>query len=180
MGPNTLSGHLSVIYTTECQVNYALRVMQPILDSLNANRSRLPLTMAGSSDVVEVRAECEQRDIDEVQKKAKDLVWATGCTSWSLDARTGRNSTMFPDWQYKFWLRTVFIAWSHLEYRTSSAGLAAARKRRSVSPGLILAAFGTVSVAAASYACRDPRWSNKVFEWMAPLMGSVKGFARIN
>ncbi|KIL83770.1 hypothetical protein FAVG1_13046 [Fusarium avenaceum] len=106
MGPNTLSGHLSVIYTTECQINFTLRVLQPILK--------------GDADIVEVTAEAEKRDINRVQKKAKELVWATGCTSWFIEERTGRNTIMFPDWQYKFWLRSVFVSWGDFEYRNVS------------------------------------------------------------
>jgi hypothetical protein len=106
MGPNTLSGHLSVIYTTECQFNFTLRVLQPILK--------------GQADIVEVTAEAEKRDISKVQEKAKGLVWATGCTSWFIDEKTGRNTIMFPDWQYKFWLRSVFLSWGDFEYRNVS------------------------------------------------------------
>ncbi|KAF5539378.1 monooxygenase [Fusarium napiforme] len=106
MGPNTLSGHLSVIYTTECQINYTMRVLRPIL--------------IGKADIVEVTLEAEKKDIDRVQEKAKRLVWATGCTSWFIDEKTNRNTIMFPDWQFKFWLRSVFVAWSDLEYRNVS------------------------------------------------------------
>jgi hypothetical protein len=106
MGPNTLSGHLSVIYTTECQFNFTLRVLQPILK--------------GQADIVEVTTEAEKRDINRVQEKAKGLVWATGCTSWFIDEETGRNTIMFPDWQYKFWLRSVFVSWGDFEYRNVS------------------------------------------------------------
>ncbi|CAJ0551376.1 Ff.00g113060.m01.CDS01 [Fusarium sp. VM40] len=106
MGPNTLSGHLSVIYTTECQINFTLRVLQPILKC--------------QADIVEVTAEAEKRDINRVQEKARELVWATGCTSWFIDEKTGRNTIMFPDWQYKFWLRSVFVSWGDFEYRNVS------------------------------------------------------------
>ncbi|KAF4949300.1 hypothetical protein FSARC_13507 [Fusarium sarcochroum] len=103
MGPNTLSGHLSVIYTTECQFNFTLRVLRPVL--------------TGRADIVEVAPEAEKRDIERVQEKAKRLVWATGCTSWFIDEKTDRNTIMFPDWQFKFWLRSVFVSWSDFEYR---------------------------------------------------------------
>ncbi|GKU04504.1 4-hydroxyacetophenone monooxygenase protein [Fusarium langsethiae] len=104
MGPNTLSGHLSVIYTTECQFNFTLRIIHPII--------------TGKTDIVEVTPEAEARDINNVQEKAKRLVWATGCTSWFIDETTGRNTIMFPDWQFKFWWRSVFVNWEDLEYRS--------------------------------------------------------------
>jgi hypothetical protein len=104
MGPNTLSGHLSVIYTTECQFNFALRIIHPII--------------TGKTNIVEVTPEAEARDISNVQEKAKRLVWATGCSSWFIDETTGRNTIMFPDWQFKFWWRSVFVNWKDLEYRS--------------------------------------------------------------
>lgn len=95
-----------MIYTTECQINFTLRVLQPILKC--------------QADIVEVTAEAEKRDINRVQEKARELVWATGCTSWFIDEKTGRNTIMFPDWQYKFWLRSVFVSWGDFEYRNVS------------------------------------------------------------
>ncbi|KAI1316099.1 hypothetical protein F5Y16DRAFT_420787 [Xylariaceae sp. FL0255] len=68
MGPNTLSGHLSVIYTTECQVNFIMRVIKPIIKSLNKKKLK---TIVES---VAVMAEAEAKDIDETQAKASKLV----------------------------------------------------------------------------------------------------------
>ncbi|KAF2867214.1 hypothetical protein BDV95DRAFT_622451 [Massariosphaeria phaeospora] len=31
MGPDSVTGHLSVIYTVECQINFGLRLLAPIL-----------------------------------------------------------------------------------------------------------------------------------------------------
>lgn len=120
MGPNTLSGHLSVIYTTECQINFTMRAIAPILKAVH---SRTPLLSAMSklTDVMKVTPEAEMRDINETQDKAKGLVWGTGCTSWFIDPKTNRNTIMFPDWQYKFWLRSVFVSWNDLRYTTSAA-----------------------------------------------------------
>lgn len=118
MGPNTLSGHLSVIYTTECQINFAMRVLKPIMRALKANRSSLP-SIRASYDVVNVTPTAEKRDVNDVQRKAKKLVWASGCTSWFIDVKSGRNTIMFPDWQYKFWLRSIFIRRNDFEYSRS-------------------------------------------------------------
>ncbi|KAF4450056.1 hypothetical protein F53441_6761 [Fusarium austroafricanum] len=106
MGPNTLSGHLSVIYTSECQINYIMKVIRPIL--------------SGRADIVQVTRKAEKKDMEKVQEKARNLVWATGCTSWFIHDKTNRNTIMFPDWQFKFWLRSVFVAWKDLEYRNVS------------------------------------------------------------
>ena len=110
MGPNTASGHGSVLYITECQINFALRAMKPILRSLWAERSILP-TFGLKAKVVKVKADSEQADIDNVQQKAKGLVWSSGCTFWVLDPTSKRNSIMYPDFQYKYWLRSLFVRW---------------------------------------------------------------------
>lgn len=122
MGPNTLSGHLSVIYTTECQINFTLRVIKPILRALSASRSVLP-SIGSVDDIVEVKSDAEKRDIDTVQEKARKLVWATGCTSWFIETKSKRNTIMFPDWQYRFWLRSIFIPWNDFDYRRSKDAL---------------------------------------------------------
>lgn len=119
MGPNTLSGHLSVIYTTECQINLALRIIRPILNAMRTDTSSLVVGRP-SRDIVTVKPSAEKRDIEMVQQMAKKLVWATGCTSWFIDGNTKRNTIMFPDWQYKFWLRSIFVAWDDFAYRTSA------------------------------------------------------------
>ncbi|KAL7802021.1 hypothetical protein V8C44DRAFT_346096 [Trichoderma aethiopicum] len=118
MGPNTLSGHLSVIYTTECQINFALRIIRPVLNAMGTGTWALTIGRP-ICDIVSVKRTAEQEDIDTVQRKAGKLVWATGCTSWFIDGSTKRNSIMFPDWQYKFWLRSVFISWDDFNYKTS-------------------------------------------------------------
>lgn len=118
MGPNTASGHGSVSYITECQINFTLEVIRPIMKALQAQRSVLPV-IGQKYDVVEVHAAAEQADIDNVQEMAKELVWSSGCTSWAVDEQTKRNSIMYPDFQYRYWLRSVFIAWKDFEFSKS-------------------------------------------------------------
>lgn len=119
MGPNTLSGHLSVIYTTECQINLTLRIIKPILNIIGTETSILA-SGRPNCDIVTVKPSAEKRDIEMVQQKAKKLVWATGCISWFIGGNTKRNTIMFPDWQYKFWLRSIFVSWDDFAYRTSA------------------------------------------------------------
>jgi hypothetical protein len=121
MGPNTLSGHLSVLYTTECQINFIVRIIRPILNGLN--RSLLPsLLRIKCPDSVAVTSMAERKDVSMTDHKAKQLVWATGCTSWFIDPSTGRNTIMFPDWQFKFHLRSIFIPWADFVYKKSPKG----------------------------------------------------------
>lgn len=116
MGPNTASGHGCVTYTTECQINFTLRAIKPVLNALRAQRSRLPVIIGWKADTVKVKPEAEQADIDAVQEMAQGLVWSSGCTSWVFDAQSKRNTTMYPDFQYKYWLRSIFIPWNDFDF----------------------------------------------------------------
>lgn len=99
MGPNTVTGHLSVIYTVECQINFTLRVLSPVLESLPSYRSKsfLPRFLAPSPATVEVKPEAAIADSTWTQKEAKKLVWSSGCVNWAIDPETGmNNSKSFP------------------------------------------------------------------------------------
>jgi cation diffusion facilitator CzcD-associated flavoprotein CzcO len=80
MGPNTVTGHLSVIYTVECQIGYILRLIEPIL------RSRQDVVTS-----VDVKKSAAVEDSRWTQDRLKKMVWASGCTSWALDPKTGLN-----------------------------------------------------------------------------------------
>ncbi|OSS46238.1 hypothetical protein B5807_08109 [Epicoccum nigrum] len=111
MGPNTVTGHLSVIYTVECQINFTLRLLEPILKSLPSYRSRslIPSLLSGPAPAtVEVRHEAAAQDFEWTQREAKKLVWASGCMNWAVDPTTGLNNMMYPDWQFMYWLRSIF------------------------------------------------------------------------
>lgn len=113
MGPNTVTGHLSVIYTVECQINFVLRLIEPIIKTTYPSRSLLRSPEVTSVDVKQPSA---IRDSDWMQSKLKKLVWASGCTSWALDPKTGVNIAMYPQYQFWFWLRSVFIPSQDFEY----------------------------------------------------------------
>ncbi|PVI06520.1 FAD/NAD(P)-binding domain-containing protein [Periconia macrospinosa] len=127
MGPNTTTGHLSVIYTVECQINFTLRVIAPIIHSLPSYRARLlpsltPHLLRPAPTTVEVTAEAAHRDSTWTQKEARKLVWSSGCVNWAVDPKTGLNNMMYPDWQYLFWLRSIFWKKADFEYRDERTG----------------------------------------------------------
>jgi hypothetical protein len=129
MGPNTTTGHLSVIYSTECQVNFSLRVLQPVLQ-----RPSLFSSLIGSKPPtsVAVTLAAEQRDNAWIQDLSKDLVWASGCTSWYIDTKTRRNTMLYPDWQFNYWWRSVFIPKNRdFVYKQSPKIAAPSKGRRS-------------------------------------------------
>lgn len=82
-GPNTATGHSSVILATENMVNYALKFIGPVL--------------RGEVDTVEVKQEAELEYTTAIQRDLKDTVWSSGgCNSWYFDRKTGWNSTVYP------------------------------------------------------------------------------------
>jgi hypothetical protein len=55
-----------------------------------------------SLTAIEPRADVQAAYVAEVQQRMKGTVWtAGGCASWYLDAR-GRNSTLWPDFTWRF------------------------------------------------------------------------------
>jgi cation diffusion facilitator CzcD-associated flavoprotein CzcO len=91
-GPNTGIGHTSLVFMIESQMAY-------VLGALRA------LERQGLS-AVEPRREAQDDFNREVQRRMGRTVWTTGgCASWYLDAR-GRNTTLWPDFTWKYRLRT--------------------------------------------------------------------------
>ena len=91
VGPNTGLGHNSMVYMIESQLNY-------VLDALRTAESRAVGT-------IEVRPEVQRAYNEEIQSKMKGSVWMSGCASWYID-RTGRNTTIWPDFTFRFRQRT--------------------------------------------------------------------------
>lgn len=75
-----------------------------------------------------MRPAAARADFAWTQRQAKKLVWASGCTNWAIDPKTGLNNMMYPDWQFMFWLRSVFWRKSDFVYRDERTG-------REVRPG---------------------------------------------
>ncbi|KAL9094581.1 MAG: hypothetical protein Q9165_003140 [Trypethelium subeluteriae] len=113
MGPNTVTGHLSVIFTVECQINFTLRLLAPILRS---SRPSLLSPLLPSSSNVAVSTQAARHDSDWLQSRLTKLVWSSGCSNWALHPETGQNIMMYPDWQYMFWLRSIWVRWGDFEY----------------------------------------------------------------
>jgi len=91
-GPNTGIGHTSLVVMIEAQVAH-------VVGALRALRERC-------AGVVDVRPEVLERWSAEVQAKAASTVWNSGgCSSWYLDA-AGRNTTLWPDYTFRFVRRT--------------------------------------------------------------------------
>jgi cation diffusion facilitator CzcD-associated flavoprotein CzcO len=81
-GPNTATGHTSVIFATENAVNYSLNFIKPILN--------------GQVSSYEVKEEAELAWTKNVQDQLQKTVFRRGlCSSWYITA-DGWNSSTYP------------------------------------------------------------------------------------
>ena len=95
MGPNTGLGHTSVIYMIESQIEHLLNALRYMRQS--------------GVNSLEPRAEVQAAYVAEIQKRMDGTVWtAGGCASWYLDS-TGRNSTIWPDFTWRFRKRVAHL-----------------------------------------------------------------------
>ena len=69
---------------------------------------------------VEVRPEAVAAYNAELQAMMPGTVWASGCASWYLDAQ-GRNTTLWPDFTFRFRRRTRRFDADAYELRVGAA-----------------------------------------------------------
>jgi cation diffusion facilitator CzcD-associated flavoprotein CzcO len=92
VGPNVGLGHNSIVFMIEAQITY-------VLGALDQMRSR-------GAGRVEVRPDAVAAYNDRLQAKMGKTVWNTGgCASWYIDAE-GKNTTIWPDFTFRFWKET--------------------------------------------------------------------------
>jgi len=91
-GPNTGIGHTSLVFLLECQVAYVFDCLRVMVDQ--------------GLDTVEVKRQAWEAYNEELQARSQGTVWLTGgCQSWYLDVN-GLNTTLYPDFTFKFRART--------------------------------------------------------------------------
>jgi cation diffusion facilitator CzcD-associated flavoprotein CzcO len=107
VGPNTGLGHNSIVFMIEAQISY-------VLDALKQMRQR-------GAGLVEVRADAQERYNDRLQAKMGKTVWNSGgCASWYIDAN-GKNTTIWPDFTFRFWHATRTFDTAAYELRPAKA-----------------------------------------------------------
>ncbi len=92
-GPNTGLGHTSVVVMIESQVPYVVGALR--------------LLKRRDLAAVEVLPDVQRAYNAEIQRRLERTVWNSGgCASWYLDA-DGRNTTLWPDftWKYRLMMR---------------------------------------------------------------------------
>lgn len=133
-GPNTATGHSSVILASENMVNYSLNFIKPIL--------------RGDVDTYEVKESAERKWTADLQAELKDSVFLSGgCRSWYVGA-DGWNATVYPRTQIDFTLRCMFPRWSHWTASYTRKGLVKLALGRLLKLfGLLVAVWGAVYTA---------------------------------
>ncbi|MFD9667988.1 flavin-containing monooxygenase [Rhodococcus sp. NPDC059968] len=88
LGPNTGLGAGSIIYMVEAQANYILEAVE---------------FLASHHAVADVTEEAETAYVRSIEARSNGTVWTTGgCASWYVDARSGRLTTLWPDFMSEF------------------------------------------------------------------------------
>ncbi|KAG6013092.1 hypothetical protein E4U54_007111, partial [Claviceps lovelessii] len=97
LGPNTTTGHTSTIMAAENAINYALRIIKPVLD--------------GEARYAEVRRDAEERYSRDMQAALRRTIWSLSCRSWYTkeDAEGNTwNAMTNPHFQPRYWYESVF------------------------------------------------------------------------
>lgn len=111
-GPNVNLGHSSIVFMLEAQVHYVLQALE--------------LLRRSGVTTMEVRPEVQQVYNEELAGRLARTIWDTGgCSSWYLDAN-GRNSTMWPDFTFRYRQRLAQLEPADYLTRVASRPLAAA------------------------------------------------------
>jgi cation diffusion facilitator CzcD-associated flavoprotein CzcO len=88
LGPNTGLGAGSMIYMAETQMGYIRGAVAHIL---------------ATGTAVEPTESAHRRYVDSVHRRSEGTVWtAGGCSSWYLHPRSGRLTTLWPDFMSQF------------------------------------------------------------------------------
>lgn len=98
-GPNAGLGHNSMIYMIESQLSHLIGALTHM--------------QRGGHGALEPTLAAQQQWTRDIDQTMRDLVWVRGgCSSWYLD-RTGRNSTLWPDFTFRFRRRVAPFQAAH-------------------------------------------------------------------
>ncbi|KAF9024200.1 FAD/NAD(P)-binding domain-containing protein, partial [Hymenopellis radicata] len=101
-GPNTTTGHTSVIFTEEVQIDYIIKLIKPVL--------------AGQVSAFNVTHEATDAYNEKIHARLGRSVFMD-CVSWYRRGRDGKVTSIFPGAGTLFYLWLRRVDWSH--YQTS-------------------------------------------------------------
>ena len=99
-GPNTATGHTSVLFSDESQVIYLLQLLEPV--------------RAGALNSVAPTDAATDRYNDKLQERLEDSVWSQ-CASWYRVGGRGRIFSTFPGPLVLFWWWLRNLRWEDHE-----------------------------------------------------------------
>lgn len=152
--PNAGTGQHSVIFHSECQINFTCQLLRPVL--------------AGNSEMIMVKPKAQRRDLSWVHGKLQHLVFNSGCQSWWMDPVTERNTFIYPDPMWMYWARTIFPRWSDFVLRRGgrSSGLfGRVFWIMLVSVGVAAFAVNSASVDVKKVVAMVVGWSSQAVKW---------------
>ncbi|KAF2018900.1 putative flavin-binding monooxygenase [Aaosphaeria arxii CBS 175.79] len=143
-GPNTATGHSSVVMASENMVNHSLNFIKLLLN--------------GEATSVDVKHEAEVAFTTDLQASLKKTVWQSGgCTSW-YTTENGWNSTVYPYSQIDFWRKCTFPTWKDWNIEYTKKGLLIKRSRRiRTTLAFVLAFIGAYRFYKSGLTLRDVR-----------------------
>lgn len=132
-GPNTVTGHTSVLFSEESQVPYLLQLLEPV--------------RAGLLKSVAPTEAATDRYNDMLQERLKGTVWSQ-CVSWYRVGGGGRIVSTFPGPLVLFWWWLRRPRWE--DYEIDGPGAKEWRRWHALRPRLVMVALAGVFVAPAS------------------------------
>ncbi|CAD6916631.1 unnamed protein product [Tilletia controversa] len=131
-GFNVGTGHSSIVYTAECQIDWMLRTSRDLFNE-RSRPSSAELVFGGEAEragtnavggggrkrfpTVEPKREAQVKEMLWFQEKMQDLVFSGACGAWYVDASSGAVAAMYPGSQVDFWRRARFPLHDDLIYR---------------------------------------------------------------
>ncbi|KAI5119486.1 hypothetical protein M0805_009510 [Coniferiporia weirii] len=114
-GPNTATGHTSVIFSEEVQINYTIQLLKPIIEK--------------KAKSFTVRAAPTDEYNELIQRRLGESVFAS-CTSYYRQGRAGKNFTVFPGPLTLFWWWLRRPRWADYETRGAERWIRERRRRK--------------------------------------------------
>ncbi|KAJ5081454.1 hypothetical protein NUU61_009718 [Penicillium alfredii] len=144
-GPNTATGHTSVIFATENAVNYSLNFIKPILN--------------GQVSTYEIKKEAELAWTQQIQNQLQRTVFRRGlCASWYI-TEDGWNSSTYPYTQIHYYLRCAFPIWRDWSAKLTPKGLLQKRVRNAAQAFVLVAL-----VAGSAWLSRHPQLQTQLVQ----------------
>ncbi|TNY22852.1 hypothetical protein DMC30DRAFT_414727 [Rhodotorula diobovata] len=115
MGPNSVTGHSSALFNTECTVEMMANLLKPVVKALKA----APTACGVPAPTVEVTQAAEDEWYAAMRAEMSKKVWEMdGGISWYVDPAIGKCTTLFPWSQPEFMRQTretpqERFVWSH-------------------------------------------------------------------